>query len=111
LCTKEEFIKAVTEVSALMGFDQAARKTPLDEQYENCVSQAVKVGGIRTKRELAMFLTHVIITSEGLVIIEEPRCLIDKCINEYNHKEGYKGQYYYGRGYLQLVVIILFKIE
>jgi hypothetical protein len=90
-----------------MGFDEGgslARKASLDEQYKNFIVHAVKIGGIRTKRELAMFLTHVVVTSRGLSVVEEPRCVLTKCPNEYDHTEGYAGQHYYGRGYMQLVV-------
>ncbi|OQV15013.1 putative Chitinase 6 [Hypsibius exemplaris] len=91
LCSKEEFITAVTSAG---GFGV----TPSDEQYRNFVARAVN-GQITTKRELAMFLANVIHESAGLTTKEEWG---PPAPGTYPNTVGVPGKNYHGRGYIQL---------
>jgi hypothetical protein len=60
-----------------------------------------------------MFLAQICHESGGLQYKRELACLITQCPYSYPSTPGigYPGKYYYGRGYIQLVkLIVLFQI-
>jgi hypothetical protein len=79
------------------------------EQYSNFINGASPQGGITTKRELAMFLAQIIHESGGLVYKIEQACGSGcfKCPGQYITADDYPGKRYCGRGYIQLVIILL----
>ena len=91
--TEEEFRNAVTS----SGFP-----APRGDQFEG-YKNGLSKGGITSKREAAMALAQIMHESKGLTKKEEERCAQTKCAGEYTN-EGCEvpGQYYFGRGYIQL---------
>ena len=77
---------------------------PSSTQYYNLVKQ-VNIGSINSKLELAMFLAHALWESDGLRQIRESMCNTTQLNNNcgYTTGLGYPDQYYFGRGYFQLV--------
>lgn len=94
LVSYDEFSNAVTQ----NGYNQ-----PSQDQYLNYVTQLTSSGGISTKLEAAMCLAQLIHESAGLTAKEEIRCLETKCPNEFNSNPS-RSLFYYGRGYIQLVI-------
>lgn len=101
LVTYQEFSSAVTKA----GYD-----LPAYEKYFNFVTQLEPLGGIKTKREAAMFLAQILWESDGLKAKSEYACIKTGCPGLYGTSR-YIGNNYYGRGYIQLVInfLILFK--
>lgn len=93
LITPEEFLSAVKA---------AGYSEPNAEKFHFLVSQAETAGGIKSKRELAMFLAQILWESDGLKAKREYACISDGCPFSYKSKEDYPGRSYYGRGYIQL---------
>ena len=101
LITEKEFTDALVN----NGYPKASSAT-----YQNLISQARPKGNINTKLHLAMFLTHAMWESDGLKAMREYACYPNLRPNcAYSSGLGYSGQNYYGRGYLQLVNIIIHK--
>lgn len=75
---------------------------PTTVQY-NAFIQGLPKGLITSKEEAAMALTQFLHESDGLRAKREYRCQFSGCPGEYNNQgcESW-GQYYYGRGYIQL---------
>lgn len=97
LITQSEFNAAVLN----SGYSQ-----PTSTQYQNLVSLAGPQGNIFSKLQLAMFLAQILWESDGLKATREYYCyptFNSGC--EYSTGIGYPGQNYYGRGYIQLVII------
>ena len=90
LCSQTEFNRALT----LNGFSE-----PSSEQYQHFVTKAATEGGITCKQELAIFLSHLIIESNGLKNLRQH----SKPKFHFTTGIGYPGHSYYGRGYFQLV--------
>ena len=76
--------------------------TPTFIQYENFIANAEPLGGITTKRELAMFLAQIMWESIGLRYIQEVDCVNTGCPGHYQTENDFPGARYYGRGYIQL---------
>jgi chitinase len=68
------------------------------------VTELAQYGGITTKREAAMFLAQILWESDGLRATSEYACAATGCPGEYGTSQ-YPEESYYGRGYIQLVVI------
>lgn len=102
MCSKDEFVEAVKSAGAIQNNGQP-NPAPSDAQWEAFSSQATTAGGITSKRELAMALTHFIWESGGLVHKAEVACAQSGCPGQYE-KPGtdVPGKRYYGRGYIQL---------
>lgn len=76
---------------------------PSRAQYDVFVASAGPKGSITTKREAAMALAQFLHESDGLQAKREYRCAENQCPNEYRTPGcDAAGQYYYGRGYIQL---------
>lgn len=94
LVTPEEFMRAVK----VAGYPK-----PDEEKFHNLVSQAATAGGITSKRELAMFLSHILWESDGLRAKKEYACAGPSgCPGSYSTGTDIPGKQYYGRGYIQL---------
>lgn len=94
LITPEEFINAVKS---------AGYPEPDEEKFHNMVSHAESVGGITSKRELAMFLAQILWESDGLQSKIEYACSgPDGCPYSYKSMTDEPGKQYFGRGYIQL---------
>jgi len=92
-CSRAEFNAAVRA---------AGYPAPCKAKYKAFMKAAVKHGGIKCKRELAMFLVQVLWESDGLRAKLEYKCKADGCPKEYRHKLDRPGKKYFGRGYIQL---------
>lgn len=57
-----------------------------------------------------MYLTQILWESDGLRAKEEYACIATGCPGQYTTGIGYPGKNYYGRGYIQLVILIYFFI-
>lgn len=75
---------------------------PSHAQYTSFVSQVQSVGLIKTKREAAMLVAHLIQESGGLQFRRELACIETGCPGVYSTGIGVSGQNYFGRGYIQL---------
>lgn len=92
---------------------------PTLKQYRQCMYRRARTGRITTKRELAMFLAQVMHESAGLEYKTEWGCPTDPHCQNYQYPSWesylcgpsldqacrnypYAGQFYYGRGYMQL---------
>ena len=76
--------------------------TPSAEQYRGYINGIPK-GGISTKREAAMALAQFLHESAGLTAKREWACKETQCPGSYTGAGcEAPGQYYYGRGYIQL---------
>lgn len=94
LITPEEFVNAVK----LAGYDE-----PDEEKFHNLIANAKSVGGITSKRELAMFLAQILWESDGLKAKVEYACSgPNGCPYSYKSASDEPGRQYYGRGYIQL---------
>ena len=58
--------------------------------------------GVISKKEIAMFLSHIIYETHGLQYKEEAECHFNKCPNKYRLGGDPPDKFYYGRGYLML---------
>ncbi|RWS20986.1 hypothetical protein B4U80_00992 [Leptotrombidium deliense] len=75
---------------------------PTSKQY-NSFEAAESVGNIGTKLEMAMFVAQVLHESACLKSKVEYKCKKnEKLCAHYEHKHGFPGKIYYGRGYIQL---------
>lgn len=72
---------------------------------------ASSVGSVANNQEAAMVLAHMLQETGGLKQLREEKCLRNNCDGEYRCNDAdwcrprncdRPGQYYYGRGYLQL---------
>lgn len=76
---------------------------PTQDQYNNFVKHAARWGRISTKEETAMALAQFLHESDGLRAKREYACQNTQCPNDYRSPGcDAPGQYYYGRGYIQL---------
>jgi len=76
--------------------------SPSTSQYNSFMSQMSR-GQINTKQEAAMALAQFLHESGGLVYKKEIACAQSNCPNDYRTPGcDAPGQYYYGRGYIQL---------
>ncbi|ODM90353.1 Chitinase 4 [Orchesella cincta] len=76
---------------------------PSQEQYRNFNNYARQQGKISSKQESAMALAQILHESDGLRAKTEYACAQTQCPNEYRDARCDRpGQYYYGRGYIQL---------
>jgi len=84
---------------------------PSSTQYYNLVKQ-VNIGSINSKLELAMFLAHALWESDGLRQMRESMCNTTQLNSNcgYTTGLGYPDQYYFGRGYFQLVKLLFYLI-
>ncbi|OMH82722.1 Acidic endochitinase SP2 [Zancudomyces culisetae] len=64
--------------------------------------KGIQKGGISSAREVAMFLTHIMIESVGLSAKSEHRCESTDCKKFYSTPNDLPGKVYFGRGYIQL---------
>ena len=71
---------------------------PAENNYKGFIAGIPK-SDISSKRELAAFLAHILLESDGLKVREEYACKNNACPGKYDSGPG--GQYY-GRGYMQL---------
>ncbi|KRH93262.1 putative chitinase [Pseudoloma neurophilia] len=71
---------------------------------KNLSALAKEMSGIKGKSMQAMFLAQLIHESDGLSAMHEQGCKEKKaeCGKNYDDKKGKPGQYYYGRGFIQL---------
>ncbi|CAL8128799.1 unnamed protein product [Orchesella dallaii] len=77
--------------------------TPSQEQYNNFNNFARIRGRISTVQEAAMALAQILHESDRLRAKREYACAQTQCPNSYRDSRCDKpGQYYYGRGYIQL---------
>lgn len=91
-------------------FDQFSRAVssngypaPSQEQYNNFKNNAATIGRITSKQEQAMCLAQLLWESDGLRAKREYACEVTQCPGEYRTPGcDAPGQYYYGRGYIQL---------
>src|ERR1700733_5264340 len=90
--TKEEFMKAIT----CNGYPR-----PSDTQYSD-FAKRIDARTFSSKREVAMFVAHLLQESGGLTIKVEGRCKKNACKGDYEKSYDYPGKRYFGRGYLQL---------
>ena len=99
----EGFFPSFNEFSSALTLNQYSR--PSKEQYENFKRGAINQGGIQSKIELAMFLTHVLVQSNGLAVRVETQCGSGcvSCPSTYSFPSDLSGKLYCGRGYFQLV--------
>lgn len=92
-----------------ISFDQFSRAVtdnfypaPSRAQYDAFIA-GLGNGRITTQREAAMALAQYLHESDGLQAKREYRCQNDQCPNDYRTPGCDRpGQYYYGRGYIQL---------
>ncbi|CAL8132456.1 unnamed protein product [Orchesella dallaii] len=92
--TYEQFSQAVTS----NGYP-----APSQEQYTNFNAYARQQGRISTVQEAAMALTQLLHESDGLRAKREYACIETQCPQHYRYPScDAPGQYYYGRGYIQL---------
>ncbi|OMJ25821.1 Endochitinase A [Smittium culicis] len=73
--------------------------------FLNCV----KLAGISTRREAAMFLSQLLWESDGLKYKDELNCSDSKCPNTYTTPIDVSGKSYFGRGYIQLTYATNYK--
>ena len=99
LITQTQFNNALTS----NGYAQ-----PSATQYKNLVSLAKSAGGITTSQQLAMFLSQIMWESAGLTALRELFCypVEQSAACAYSSGVGSDGQSYFGRGYIQLVMLI-----
>lgn len=90
--TFDQFTKAVT----IFGYP-----SPTESIFTSFLSGIPK-GNISSLRELAMFLSNILIESGGLVYKKELKCIPDECPSEYRSEGDPSNIFYYGRGYIQL---------
>lgn len=69
----------------------------MDKKYNQFIKINKEFGQFKTKRELAMFLTHILVESMGLMAKEELKCLETGCPGEYLSVTDYPGRRYYGK--------------
>lgn len=76
---------------------------PSQDQYNNFVKHAARWGRVTSKQESAMALAQFLHESDGLRAKREYACAQSQCPNSYRQPGcDAPGQYYYGRGYIQL---------
>ncbi|OXA45312.1 Chitinase 4 [Folsomia candida] len=76
---------------------------PSQDQYNNFVKHAARWGRVTSKQESAMALAQFLHESDGLRAKREYACAQTQCPNSYRQPScDAPGQYYYGRGYIQL---------
>ncbi|OMJ29505.1 Endochitinase A [Smittium culicis] len=73
--------------------------------FLNCI----KLAGISTRREAAMFLSQLLWESHGLKYKDELNCSESKCPNTYTTPIDVSGKSYFGRGYIQLTYATNYK--
>ena len=87
--------------SSLKAFNSRVLKSQINvyKAYTNLISIAEAFGGVKTKRELAMFLTQIMWESDGLCAKEEYACVKTKCPGQYVSQEDYlyPGRNFYGK--------------
>lgn len=100
--TFNEFKLAVSSCKDSSGFHY---KEPTEDQY-NKFSIGLRHSSIDSKREIAMFLAHIIHESGGLVFKQELAALNNPNDSNYDYiqydRPYANGKRYYGRGYIQL---------
>lgn len=94
LITKDELDQAMLSLYPSI----ALYPRPSDAQYNSIVSKAGPIGNITDKRELAMFLANVVLSSKGFTQIRE----LNPTNYSYPHSLNVPGKEYYGRGYINL---------
>jgi hypothetical protein len=99
----EGFFPSFNEFLSAFTLNQYSR--PSKEQFENFKRGAINQGGIQSKIELSMFLTHVLVQSNGLTVRVESQCGSGcvSCPSTYSFPSDLSGKLYCGRGYFQLV--------
>ena len=99
----EGFLPSLNEFSDAFTLNQYLK--PTKKQFDFFKSGALRQGGITSKIEVAMFLTHVLIESNGLTTTVENECGSGclNCPNIYSFPSDWPGKLYCGRGYFQLV--------
>ena len=92
--TKAEFAKILSE----LGY------SPADDSHRVFINKnASSKGKIANRKELAMFLTHVLWESDGLKAKKEYACADTGCPGQYAHPAlDVPGKRYFGRGFIQL---------
>ena len=103
----DNFFPTFNEFSKSLYLNQYS--IPSKEKYEIFKSEALAHGEIKSKLELAMFLAHVFFQSNGLTNKVETQCGSGcrNCHAMYTYPADFPGKYYCGRGFLQLVNILL----
>lgn len=97
LITEEEFYNA---------FIACGYPKPTSNQYYNVIRQAGPSGNVTTKTQLAMFLATILWESDGLRAVREYKCWPTLSYNcHYSTGIGSRGASYFGRGYIQLVIL------
>lgn len=96
----EQFSDAITRNSY---------QAPDRHHYDSFIQHASSIGHISSKQEAAMALAQLLHESRGLRKVREEACEQSQCPNEYRCEcPGWccgceaAGQYYFGRGYIQL---------
>lgn len=99
----EGFLPSFNEFSNAFTLNQYSK--PTKKQFDFFKSGATYQGGITSKIEVAMFLTHVLIESNGLTTKVENKCGRGclNCPTTYSFPSDWPGKLYCGRGYFQLV--------
>jgi predicted chitinase len=96
----DEFMTAWTNGKQYL--PDANIQQPTQAQYNAFITEAGPSGGITSRMELAMFLSEIMWESGGLIYKAELQCAQNNCSGQYVDNVGLPGQYYYGRGYIQL---------
>lgn len=52
-----------------------------------------------------MALAQILYTSKALTVKSEKKCEVSQCPKEYRDEDGPPGKNYFGRGFMQLVLI------
>lgn len=92
--TYDEFQRAVKS--------HYSRSNPTKAQFDAIRNSYRTVGGITSKRELAMFIAQVMKESDGLRAKEEYCSRTARGCPHANNNGGAPGKKYHGRGYIQL---------
>ena len=90
----------ITEFSnSLKAFNSKLDPAAFYKKYTDLISINEAFGKLKTKRDLAIFLTQILWESDGLIAKEEYACKQTKCPGQYvsDGDNRYPGRHYYGK--------------